>query len=193
MKHIQKNLTVVLLAFFGIGQLLAAPSMQAFNVTTAAGSTTFSATNVSSGTAGIVSWTSSGVSYSTSSSGRVDFAANSSMVISVASGFVITKIETNTSTGSSDYYGSLTCTAGTKSVASSKNYTFTDVNASSVTLNNGSTKYRITSSGWIKVYYEESTSPTKPNVFLEHKIFALRLLRLLRRNVLPLSEGVASA
>lgn len=141
--------------------------MQAINGTTAAGSTTFSATNVASGTAGIVSWTSSGVSYSTSSSGRIDFAANSSMTISVSSGYVITKIETNTSTGSDTYYGSLTCTEGSKSVASSKNYTFSSINATSATLNNGSTAYRITSTGWIKVYYEESSGSNNPTISVD--------------------------
>ena len=159
LKHFLSVLLTLLT--LSVGQMWGAPYLQSFNVTTSDTQTTFSSANIASGSAGRVSWTSSSVSYSTSSSGQVNFAANSSMTISVASGYVITKIETSTSTGSSTYYGSLTSSTVTPTVASSKNYTFSNINASSITINNGSTLYRITSTGWIKVYYEAASSCDK--------------------------------
>lgn len=146
-----------------VGQMWGACYLQSFNGSISDASTNFSTQNVASGSAGRVSWTTSGVTYS---SNNFQMGANSSMTISVSSGYVITKVETSTTTGSTTYYGSLTSSTVTPTVASQKNYTFSNINASSITINNGSTTYRITSNGWVKVYYEASSSCTDPSTLL---------------------------
>ena len=121
-------------------------------------STTISSSNVSSGSAGNISWSGNSCTYSDS---RVNIAANGYITFSVTSGNVITKIVI-VSGSSSSYYGTWTSTAG--SVSSSSGTTnVTGINAASVKVTT-STAFRCTSASSIKIYYTSSSCSGAPSV-----------------------------
>ena len=129
-------------------------------------STSISSSNVSSGTAGKISWTGNSCTYSSS---RVNIAANGSITFTASSGYNITKIVI-TSGSSASYYGTWTSSPSVTPSSSSGVTTFDGLNANSVTVTT-STAFRCTSASNIKIYYEAAsatalsvkTAPTKVN------------------------------
>ena len=120
-------------------------------------STTISASNVSSGTAGIISWTGTNCSYASS---RVNISANGSITFTASTGYRITKIVI-TSGSSASYYGTWTSSPSVTPTSSSGVTTFDGLNSSSVTVTT-STAFRCTSASNIIIYYEAAdlTDPT---------------------------------
>lgn len=134
-----------------------------YNGTTKDASTTISSSNVSSGSAGKISWTGTSCTYS---SNRVNIAANGSITFTAASGFAITKIVI-TSGSSDSYYGTWTSSPSVTPSTSSGVTTFDGLSANSVTVTT-STAFRCTSGSDIKIYYTQvvtnltiKTAPTK--------------------------------
>ena len=142
--------TLLLILCLGVGNAWGT-SYIAYEDDTQKASTTISSSNVSSGSAGNISWSGSSCGYSNS---RVNISANGYITFSVSSGNVITKIVMTTVT-SDDYYGTWTSTAGSVSGSGTATVTITGINASSVKVTT-STAYRCTSSGSIKIYYTAS-------------------------------------
>lgn len=136
-----------------------ATSYISYNGTTQDSNTTISSSNVSSGSAGKISWTGTSCSYS---SNRVNIAANGSITFTATTGYQITKIVI-TSGSSSDYYGTWTSTPSVTPSSSSGTTTFDGLSASSVTVKT-STAFRCTSASSIKVYY--ATAPSKTTTTL---------------------------
>lgn len=114
-------------------------------------STTISTSNVSSGSAGAISWIGTSCTYSSS---RVNIAANGSITFTVSGDNKITKIVV-TSGSSSSYYGTWTSTSGSVN-SSSGTTTISGINSNSVTIKT-STAFRCTSASTIKIYYTQDT------------------------------------
>ena len=89
---------VMMLFSLGIGDAWST-SYISYEDETPGDSTTISAENVSSGSAGEISWTGTSCSYSSS---RVNIAASGSITFSATSGYVITKIVITSGSGSAD-------------------------------------------------------------------------------------------
>ena len=111
-------------------------------------STTISGTNVSSGTAGEISWTGTSCTYG---SNRVNIAAGGSITFTASAGYVITKIVI-TSGSSADYYGTWTSSPAGGTPASANVATLQGFSSQSVTITT-STAFRCTSASTIKIYY----------------------------------------
>ena len=126
-----------------------ATSYVSYNGSTLDKSTTISNTNVSSGSAGNISWTGTDCTYSSS---RVNISANGSITFTASSGFVITKIEI-TSGSSASYYGTWTSSPSVTPSSASGVTTFIGLSSNSVTVTT-STAFRCTSASTIKIYYE---------------------------------------
>ena len=148
-KLLNKLLT---LALFILGGALFSPAWAtvyiSYNGNIQDTSTTISSSNVSSGSAGKISW--SGVSCTYSSS-RVNIAANGSITFTADKGYIITKIVI-TSGSSSSYYGTWTSNPSISASSSSGITTFDGFNTNSVTVTT-STAFRCTSASNIKIYY----------------------------------------
>ena len=114
-------------------------------------STTISTSNVSSGSAGAISWIGTSCTYSSS---RVNIAANGSITFTVSGDNKITKIVV-TSGSSSGYYGTWTSTSGSVSPEDGVT-TISSINSNSVTIKT-STAFRCTSASTIKIYYTQDT------------------------------------
>lgn len=119
-------------------------------------STTISSANVSNGSVGVISWTGTGCTYSSS---RVNIAANGSITFTASSGNIITKIVIQ-SGSSASYYGTWTSDPSVTPTSSSGTTTFDGINAISVTVTT-STAFRCTSASSISIYYSESGSGTE--------------------------------
>jgi len=115
--------------------------------------TTITSSNVSSGTAGKISWTGTSCTYSSS---RVNIAANGSITFTASSGYVITKIVI-VSGSSEAYYGTWTSSPSVTPTTSSGTTTFEELNANSVTVTT-STAFRCTSASSISIYYTSNSS-----------------------------------
>ena len=143
-----------------------ATSYISYNGNTQDASTTISASNVSSGSAGRISWTGTSCSYG---SNRVNIAANGSITFTASSGYNITKIII-VSGSSADYYGTWTSSPSVTPTSSSGTTTFDGLEANSVTVTT-STAFRCTNASSIKIYYAAAsatalavkTVPTKIN------------------------------
>ena len=116
-------------------------------------STTISSSNVSSGTVGVISWTGTSCTYSSS---RVNIAASGSITFTASSGYEITKIVI-TSGSTSSYYGTWTSSPAGGTPSSANVATLQGFSASSVTVTT-STDFRCTSASDIKIYYTTSAS-----------------------------------
>ena len=129
-------------------------------------STTITSQNVSSGSAGVISWTGTSCTYSDS---RVNIAANGSITFTASSGYNITKIVI-VSGSSSSYYGTWTSSPSVTPSSTGGTTTFDGLNANSVTVTT-STAFRCTSASSISIHYEAAaatalsvkTAPTKIN------------------------------
>lgn len=123
-----------------------------YNVNTQDASTTISGSNVSSGSAGKISWTGSSCTYSS----RVNIAANGSITFTANSGYKITKIVLYTTTSNS-YYGTWSSTPSVSPTGqNTQTVTFDGLSSNSVTITT-TTAYRCTNAGSIKIYYEEAS------------------------------------
>ena len=142
---------VMMLFSLGIGDAWST-SYISYEDETPGDSTTISAENVSSGSAGEISWTGTSCSYSSS---RVNIAASGSITFSATSGYVITKIVITSGSGSADYYGTWTSSPSVTPSSSSGVTTFDGLRSSSVTVTT-STAFRCTSKSDIKIYYSSN-------------------------------------
>ena len=118
-------------------------------------STTISSSNVSAGSVGVISWTGTSCTYSSS---RVNIAANGSITFTASSGYNITKIVI-VSGSSSSYYGTWTSSPSVTPTSSSGTTTFDGLNANSVTVTT-STDFRCTSASSISIHYEAVAAGT---------------------------------
>lgn len=125
-----------------------ATSYISYNGSTQDTNTTISSTNVSSGTAGKISWSGKNCTYSDK---RVNIAAKGSITFTADEGYIITKIVI-TSGSSASYYGTWTSSPSVSASSSSGVTTFDGLNANSVTVTT-STAFRCTSASSIKIYY----------------------------------------
>ena len=139
-----------------------ATSYISYNGNTQDTSTSISSRNVSSGSAGKISWTGTSCSYS-SSDKRVNIAANGSITFTASSGYNITKIVI-TSGSSPAYYGTWTSSPSVTPTSSSGVTTFDGLSANSVTVTT-STAFRCTNASSIKIYYTESSDPSSAAAF----------------------------
>jgi len=120
--------TLVLVLTIGVGNVWG-QSCTSMNGSTQDTQTTITSANAASGSAGTkISWSGDG----TCSSSQWRFAANKSVTFTATSGYQITSI-VFTSTSTSDYYGTWSATAGSKSTSGGAT-TFSSINSSSVTL-----------------------------------------------------------
>ena len=124
-----KYITVLaLLLTIGVGSVWG-QSCTSMNGSTKDTQTTITSSNAASGSAGTkISWSGDG----TCSSSQWRFAANKSVTFTATSGYQITSI-VFTSTSTSNYYGTWSATAGSKSTSGGAT-TFSSINSSSVTL-----------------------------------------------------------
>ncbi len=151
---LMKSLLLLFALVVGTGSSWATAYIS-YNGNTQDTNTTISGSNVSSGSAGRISWTGTGCSYGSS---RVNIDANGSITFTASSGYNITKIVI-TSGSSSAYYGTWTSTPSVTPSSSSGVTTFDGLNANSVTVTT-STAFRCTSGSNIKIYYAAAGTPT---------------------------------
>ena len=147
-----KTLVLLCALIVGISNVWAT-SYISYNGDTQDTSTTISSSNVSSGSAGVISWTGQRCTYSSS---RVNIAANGSITFTALEGYNITKIVI-VSGSSSTYYGTWTSSPSVSPKSSSGTTTFDGLSANSVTVKT-STAFRCTSASSIKIYYSSSGS-----------------------------------
>lgn len=118
-------------------------------------STTISSSNVSAGSVGVISWTGTSCTFSSS---RVNIAADGSITFTASSGYNITKIVIE-SGSSSSYYGTWTSSPSVTPTSSSGTTTFDGLEANSVTVTT-STAFRCTSASSISIHYAAVSSNT---------------------------------
>ena len=147
-----KTLVLLCALIVGISNVWAT-SYISYNGDTQDTSTTISSLNVSSGSAGVISWTGQSCTYSSS---RVNIAANGSITFTALEGYNITKIVI-VSGSTSTYYGTWTSSPSVSPKSSSGTTTFDGLSANSVTVTT-STAFRCTSASSIKIYYTSSGS-----------------------------------
>lgn len=117
--------------------------------------TSISSSNVSSGSAGRISWTGTSCTYSST---RVNISAGGSITFTASSGYSITKIVI-TSGSSDSYYGTWTSSPAGGTPSSANTVTLQGFLSQSVTITT-STAFRCTSASSIKIYYTASSSHT---------------------------------
>ena len=165
MKHLLHSLAlrvtmlIALLVSFGSSGAWATAYISYLGNTQQA-STTITSSNVSSGTVGVISWTGTSCTYSSS---RVNIAANGSITFTASSGYNITKIVI-TSGSTSSYYGTWTSSPSVTPSSSSGVTTFDGLSANSVTVTT-STAFRCTSASDIKIYYQSAASTKDVGAF----------------------------
>lgn len=145
-------LVPILLIVLGVGNAWSSVTFQSYEDETLDESTTISSSNVSSGSAGEISWSGNSCSYSSS---RLNISANGYITFTASEGNNITKIVIySTSTG---YYGTWTSNPSGTVNTSSGTTTITGLNANSVRITT-STAFRATSNSntYIKIYYTEA-------------------------------------
>lgn len=147
-----KTLVLLCALIVGISNVWAT-SYISYNGDTQDTSTTISNSNVSSGSAGVISWTGQSCTYSNS---RVNIAANGSITFTASEGYNITKIVI-VSGSTSSFYGTWTSNPSVSPKSSSGTTTFDGLSANSVTVTT-STVFRCTSASSIKIYYISSGS-----------------------------------
>ena len=139
---------IVLFAILASNHPAWGTSYISYNGNTQDASTTISSSNVSSGSAGKISWIGTSCTYSSS---RVNIAANGSITFTDTTGYNITKIVI-VSGSSADYYGTWTSSPSVTPSSSSGTTTFDGLSANSVTVTT-STAFRCTGTSSIKIYY----------------------------------------
>ena len=149
---------LVLVLTIGIGNVWGAPSVISYNQSTKDTETSVTSSNISSGTAGKVSWTATSATWNSKKS-RWDIAVAGTLTFTVQSGYVITQIVATTTSnkGTFSVSPSATITGNGSSPC-----TISGLSASSVTITISGQTHMINSS--ITVTYEASGGGCDKNV-----------------------------
>lgn len=149
---------VVLTLIFtiGSGNVWGAVAVVSYNEDTQDTNTAVESSNISSGSAGRVSWSATSATWNSSKT-RWDWASGSSVTFTVSSGYVITEIETYTTSTKGTFSVSPTATITGNGTATC---TISGLSASSVTITTSGNHY--IKDGYVHVTYEEST-PAEPH------------------------------